>query len=630
MRLMMLCVLLACLATLDSPRELEACGGASYGDFAPLLPVDHTVELIVHPESEWAAWGNWERDELRFLYPLKQAHPAELGPLWDFAHAGGGPPARRSFAAFESAVKAGKLADAEVEARAIVASIYALPPVWAAERRADLETAVEFLELRPRLGGVPKDVVGAYFGGGPLPAKLPPVLRAASEVRSGKRPSPKGHPRAGSLEWAELVRDFEKRVPNGWSDAIQKEVPAATWKELGAAVDRFVARYPMHPLRDEARLWKIRIHYFSGDYAAAWAQAFALYADRRVRALAEMRYLLVMGHPPPRAQLDALKDPLLVTALTSEASLDAERFERRWALAEASPDTAWAENLRVRLLAWAARHAAPGALPKAFPDQVLRRSALAGKLRAAALMKAQRYDDAKAQLAALPVDAEQARLLAQLHALRGEWAAAAEVIELNDDGRRYLIRVLVEDAPLAKLARSKLPKVRQDALIELAARAARRGKWAEAVRHLHAAGRADAALVRKLGKLGQSRSGDAELELARFLDAHVGELFFEADPGFYRGMSLREERAGPSEKARIAAALLRSHERALALEAYTRWLSKHSADPRAKTVLAEADRAYVRLTNWGGSDGFFFGRWQKTSKTVAELRRVGKLVRQRP
>lgn len=630
MRALSVVSLCACLATLDSPRELEACGGSWYGDFSPLLPVDHTVQLITHADAEWAEWGNWEREELRFLYPFRQAFPVELAPLWDFAHGGGAAPGRRSFAAFEAAVKAGKLGDAEREARAIVDSIYALPPVVAAERRDDLERAVEFIELGPRLGGLSKDVLEAYFTGGKLPAKLPPVLAAASEVRSGKHPSPKGHPRAGSLEWAELVRDFEKRVPNGWSEAIRKEVKAATWKDLGAAVDRFVTRHPTHPLRDLARLWKIRIHYFSGDYAAAWQQALALYPDRRVRALAEMRYLLVMGHPPEPAQVDALKDPLLVTALTSERSLDAQRFDQRWALAEATPEQPWAENLRVRLLAWAARHAAPGALPKAFPAEVLWRSALAGKLSAAALIRARRYDDAMKQLGVLPVDAERARLLAQLLTLRGDYAAAADVVELNDDGRLYLIRVLVEDAALAKLARSKLPKVRRDALIELGARAARRGKWAEAVRHLSAARPADAARFRQLGKLAASRSADADLELGRFLDAHVGGLFFEADPGFYRGMSLREESAGPQEKARIGAALLRSHERWLALEAYTRWLSKHASDPRAQDVLAEADRAYVRLTNWGGSDTFFFGRWQKTSKTVAELRRVGKLIRQRP
>jgi hypothetical protein len=107
------------------------------------------------------------------------------------------------------------------------------------------------------------------------------------------------------------------------------------------------------------------------------------YPDRRVRALAEMRYLLVMGQPPTRAQVDALKDPLLITALTGETSLDAERFDQRWALADTSPSAPWAENLRVRLLAWAARHAAPGALPKAFPEQLLK-GPLSGKLSAAA------------------------------------------------------------------------------------------------------------------------------------------------------------------------------------------------------------------------------------------------------
>jgi len=620
----------ALAASLDSPRDLEACGGSSYGDFAPLLPVDHTLMLITQPESEWASWGNSDRDELRFLYPFKQAAPAETQVLWDFAHAGGAAPPRRSFAAFEAAVKDGRLADAETEARAIVDSIYALPPVLAAAQRADLDRAVEFIELRPKLAKLPKDVVAGYFVGGPLPAKLPRVLRAAHEVREGKRPSSKGHVRAGSLEHAALLRDFEQRVPDGWSDAIRKEVPAKTWSDLATAVDTFVAGHPSHPLRDEARLWKIRIHYFSGDHAAAWRQALALYPDRRVRALAEMRYLLVMGHAPPAALVDSLKDPLLVTALSNEATLDAQRFERRWALAEASPDEPWAENLRVRLLAWAARHAAPGKLPKSFPDTVLRRSALAGKLRAAALIKAQRWDDAKQQLGALSADAEQARLLAQLLTLRGDYAAAAQVVELNDDGRRYLIRVMVDDAALTQLARSRLPKVRADALVELASREARRGKWTQALAHLRAARPGDAALHRQLGKLAQSRAADADLELARFLDGHVGQIFFDADPGFYRGLSLREEQAGSGEKARIAAALLRSHEGWLALEAYTRWLAKHERDPRAKDVLGEADARYNRLINWGGSDGFFFGRWQKSSKTVAELRRVGKAIRSRP
>lgn len=617
-------------ATLDSPKDVEACGGSSYGDFSPLLPVDHTLALITHPDGEWASWGNFDREELRFLYPFRQAAPAEHQALWDFAHGGGGSPPRRSLAQFEAALGAGKLADAQAEARALVDSIYALPPVIAAERRGDFELGVEFLELVPRLRGLPPDVVAAYFTGGKLPAKLPPVLAAASQVRAGRLPSPRGHPRAGSIELESLVRDFQKRVPNGWSDAIRKEVPENTWKELEAAVDRFLRRHPKHPLADEARLWKIRVHYFRGDYAAAWQLAFAMYPDRRVRALAEMRYLLVMGHPPAKAEVDALGDPLLVTALTSEATLDAERFQRRWALAEANPDLPWAENLRVRLLAWAARSAGPGGLPKGFPEETLRRSALAQKLRAAALIKAQRWDDAREQLQSIASDPEQARLLAQLYVARGEPARAAEVVELNDDGRRYLIRVLIDDGALGRLAKSRLPRVRRDALIELAARAARRGKWNETVRYLTAAAPERAALAKKLGKLATSRAPDAELELARFFDAHVGELFFEADPGFYRGMSLREEQAGAGEKAKIAAALLRSHERWLALEAYTRWLAKHERDVRAKGVLDEADRAYVRLTNWGGSDGFFFGRYPKSSKTVAELRRIGRNIRQRP
>lgn len=622
---------LALLASLDSPRDLVACGGPSYADLGPVLPVDHTLQLILTPGADDMNWGNWEREELRFLYPLRQARPNEFGTLWDFAHENAAAPAPPSFTAFEAAVRAGRNRDATREARAIVDQIYALPPVFAATQRKELDRAVEWLELESQVARLPKDLVVAFFTGQSVPDKLPPALAAARQARealmsSAPPPVKKGHPRAGSLELAALRAEFAGNVPDGFSEAIRKQVSKKTWKNLEKSADAYVKRYANHPLRDEARLWKIRVLYFQGDYVRAWDEAVAVFPDRPVRAAAEMRFLLVQGHPPDPALVDRLKDPVLLTALTSHHTLDAARFDKRWALAETAPSAGWSENLRVRLLAFAARHASAG-LPPGFPRDVLKKSVLAGKLRAAALLAAQRYADAEAQVLAIPPDAERDRLYSQLLVSRGEMAKAAELLEVGDDARRYVIRVLASDKELAALTRSKLPKVREDALVESAARAVAQGKWALAARHASLASSGRAKLWKKLGVLAASKQPDRDLELARYLDAHVGELFFDADPGFYRGVSGREEQAPAAEKKKIALALTRSHERWLALEAYTRFLEQNVKDARARAVLSEADRAYSRITNFGGGDAFFFGRHAKHDATIARLRAAGAKIR---
>ena len=83
----------------------------------------------------------------------------------------------------------------------------------------------------------------------------------------------------------------------------------------------------------------------------------------------------------------------------------------------------------------------------------------------------------------------------------------------------------------------------------------------------------------------------------------------------------------PAEAPAVERAFTRSSERWLALEAYTRWLGRHSKEARSRDVLAEADAVFNLLVNWGGSDTLFWGRYAKKSNTVADLRRLGKTIR---
>jgi hypothetical protein len=339
-----------------------------------------------------------------------------------------------------------------------------------------------------------------------------------------------------------------------------------------------------------------------------------------------MRYLLLQDRPPSDARLDAIQDPVLITALAGERTLTPARAERWWKLVAKSRSHPWAQNLEQRLLLWAARHTTAGALPAWFPLRRRASTPLGSKLRAAGLLRAGRARDAAAELRALPADPEQATLLAKAELSMGQTERAARTAELDDDSRSYAVRVLASDAELTRLARADTQALRETATLELAARRAHAGDWRAAVRLVKDGAPARLAAWRAARDLAARRGGDADLARARFFAEHPGDLFESGDAGFYRGLSSRYH-PGTADGAAIERALGRSTERWLALEAYARWLDAHANHPDARAVLHEADAVYNLLTNWGGDDTFFWGVYAKQTETAATLRRVGAELR---
>jgi hypothetical protein len=365
-----------------------------------------------------------------------------------------------------------------------------------------------------------------------------------------------------------------------------------------------------------------------------------MYPRHAPRVLGEMRYLLVQGQRPTDLQIDSLTDPPLIAGLADEKSITQMRFARWWTLAETKPSRPWAMNLEERLLLWAARTAKPGALPKGFPNRSSHSTALAGKLRAAALAKSGDLAAAREEIRQVDADAEQARLSAQVELARGRPDLAAETPVLGDDMRNFLLRIRLDDRALERMAKHSGPAAKA-ARFELAVRLAANGKWSRAASLITKDEPPRAELWREAGALAKGRDAASELAFARFLDQNQEILLYEADHAFYRSLSERyvslvhtgASRSGGrisktegDEPRRIEAALTRGTTRWLALEAYARALQ---ANPRAKdaaTTLEEADRTYNRLINWGGG-GLFWESYAKNSPPALAIRAAGKTIR---
>lgn len=633
-------LLLLCMALvlrLDAPHQAHACGGPDFGDFGALAPLDHEVSSLLFPDLGWASWGNWAREELRFLHPFRQARPAEIEPLWRVVHEGATTLPGASTAELERAIRDDDVPRAELEARRIIDAFLDMPSVPAAEHAAVMWRAVEIVELAPRLRSVDAPTRRAVLLGAPVTIALPPDLARAIEARAAT-PSPTavslaaapGHPRAPSLELWQAMRELRDRIPNGYADAIKASVPAATFRDLHARFEAWTNAHPGHPLVDYARLFAVRVHYLAGDDPAAWQVLLGIYPRRLPRVLSEMRYLVQQGRMPSAQQIDALTDPLLVTALAGERTIHDARWARMWALAESDAKAAWSANLKERLLAWTAAHASPGRLPIGFPVRHTGLSPLAGKLRAVSLIRAGMNGDAAAALASLVPDAEQARLGVRVALLQGDAARAAILPEAGEHTPRYVLEVRASDNTVARVADGSEGTARATARVELGARLASLGKWDEAATLVRSSNPARSALWRKAGAL--ARTPAQRLALARFLAEHHGTLFHPPDTGYYRGLSERYRSLSASardqnEKRAIEQALTRSTERWLALDAYTRWLEDNPQHPEARAALAEADRTFSRLEYFGGGKDFFWSDFTGPSPLVARLRAVGKTVR---
>lgn len=624
---------LVALLSLDAPRSAEACGGAEIAELGALQPVKTTLGWMRSPEGEWAAWGQDLRPEFRFLYPSLKTHP-ELQPLWDFSHDYKPTVAAPNVTPFENALRAGDRKAAKSAAQQLVNDWYAMPPVPAAAHAEIFWRAIEYLELEPKLGNVKKDMLADYFSGKPL-AKLVAPLQEARGVRAATpgpnaKSAPKlaaNHPRAGSVELWALQREFRGKVPDGYRDALQKQVGASTWRALEQETDRWLKAHAQHPLADLVTLWKMRIRYFSGDDSGAWQLLIDMYPRRRARVLAEMRFLLLQDRLPTSAQIDQLKDGELIAGLASDKTIDESRFDRWWTLSETSKQ-AWAVNLQERLLAWAAQRARTNPLPARFPEKNQNPTPLWGKFRFAALIEARRWKSAREALLSLKADPEQARLATQYFIARKRPELAIELPKLAPDDQHYIVSVLCDDRALGQLEKSKSARAQKAARFERAVRLAATGKWRGAAKLIEKDDPARAKLWRKAAALAEA--GDKkQVEYARFLRDQHGKLLYSADRGFYRGLSQRYDAlpAKSPERPQIENALTRSSERWLAMEAYTRWLAKHSTEPKARGVLAEADAVYNLLVNWAGGEYYYWGKHAAKSPSAVELRRVGKSIR---
>lgn len=565
-----------------------ACGGPDYGDFSAVEPATTVLRSLLYPD-DYADWGQQQRPEMRFLFPFWKAHPSVIDPLYRVSYEGVTELPPPDTAKLDAAVAAADRVHEAEAARAVVDAIYAMPPVPAAKHRALLARAIGVLE----------------------------------ELAGGR------DPHAPTRAFDRLAEHLRKAIPDGWSADTRKQVPGATWAALLAEVDNWLATYQAHPLADMVRLSRVRIRYFQGDADRAWAQAVALYSQRRVRSLAEMRYLLLQDARPSDSLLRSSRDLELVTALVSVDSLDAGAWPALWQRAEQAAQGDIRTNLEERLLAWTAAHASPGSLPVGFPSGTDNPSMLWGELRAISLLQAHEWDHAIDELRSLPDGGERTRLLAQAEVQRGRPERAAALPGLGEDGRQYILGVLLDDTAVENLCRSTDPHVRDPACLERAVRLASGGRWNEGAGLVQRIHPTSGALWQRAAKLAEDPGGI--LALARFLDAHPGELLFGFGNGPYRGASTREAKlpAGSPEKAHIGDMLRRSSERWLALQAYMQWLVTHSKAPNAPDVLEQADRAYNWLINVGGGSDFFFGRSVPSSRTAKELRQVGVAIRAR-
>ncbi|HYP87335.1 MAG TPA: hypothetical protein VEQ59_04265, partial [Polyangiaceae bacterium] len=428
----------------DTPRA-AACGGPDV--FYPLAVRPNAVGS----RSEDDAWIR----EATFLYPYLVAYPSEAELLWKFCYEDLQTVPAPDSAPFERALAQGQPAAALRAANALIDAWYRLPPVLAAPHR------------------------GA-------------MLRAVAYVEQGSAVAPAVSP---SRRFLEIMDELKRDVPDGWSSARQQAL-APVWSKQLRDTDAWRVKNPHHPLFDLVGFWQVRVLYLSGEYEVAWSKLFALYGRRRPRALAEMRYLAQQGQLPTAAQLDRLKDPLLVALFADAERVTPARAERWWRLSERSSERGAALALQERVLESLAAQPAATPLPSWFPKQPERRSQQWGLVRSVALMQHSRFAEAVAQLELLRAEPAQAALLAAGRVALGQPLAAVGTPGLDERNSRYLMIANVPRDEAVKHLSDENPTIRGEAT------------WTAALERLHARDYAGAAQLVK--RLDAEQAGDLE------------------------------------------------------------------------------------------------------------------------
>jgi hypothetical protein len=635
-------------------EPVRACGAAALSDVGELTAPPRTLvaELLADP------WEGTDEEDFRFLRPFELAGKDPQGLLALARGAGDNGEAALGSAlldltALREALEEARLADAEAAAHGAVEAVLNMPAPVAGMFASELREAVEVLELAPHLAGLSGAQLGAYFvhreG---LPPDLPEALRDAALVRRTPRAGfgtllakMPDHPRAASLSLAVLADRVHTEIPSGWPGEIA--APDAVWSGLLADHDAWIAAHPDHPLRDLARLQKLRVLYLRGDARAAWALLLELYPRRPLRAVWEMRHLL-LNDQKPGLDASALRDPVLASALVRESNeLSPKQWSALWKRASEWGASRWAENLEQRLFVQAIRLAKAGKKVQLPPvDHTRGKRWMA--LRGAALLAQGRTDDAIVQVRSLAVrkDRPAARVLAQALLVKCDLPGLAEAAELVDpDTSRYAREVLLDEPALRTLARRD-DELGERAAHALALRALGRLDFAAA-----AAALADRPARERGGwqevarRTAEARTPEQKLALAKWLLGPAGvRLFGDKERAFSRGLKARLDTLtrGPREdalrggcgleheRARLEAMLLGSGRREQALALYVAALGE--LDPRgAKTrrVLADADALYNKLLHWDASSSEAYPALLAASPEASALRELGKRVRAR-
>jgi hypothetical protein len=454
------------------------------------------------------------------------------------------------------------------------------------------------------------------------------------------------------VRFVALQQAMRSGIPDGYATQIKDSVPPAKWAELERLHDDWLSRYVSHPMADYVRLSRVRLYYFKGDGAAAWNELLAIYPRHRQRVLGEMRYLLYNGVEP--ASLDDPRiDWPLRAALLMEVRPTREQWTSYWRASEANRSQKWAVPLQERLLWRASELVADGSgLPAGFPTRAEAPTQLWSALRLLALIDANDVAAAFAQ-ADLTTDSlvDIKALRARLHLLRKEWGRAIGALDSVDDpSTKYVIAVLAPPNVVDSLSagRSRFAKA---ARLTAAARSAGTGDWRAAAR---AASGVDTSRARRWART-VSLAGDTSrvgtLAFARWMRTQRGQLFFDENTDWLRGLNWRRNRlkgeleSRDNERARfdtrlpwtaaeeisgIEAHLRNSTELYYSLRAYARWLDGASATTAGlAAVVREANLVYNRLYNWDETNSPFWSETLESSAEARSIRRAGALLRKR-
>lgn len=663
------------IAMLMVATPVFPCGGpgAEIVD-RPIVQVHEYLSRLVHDDD----YESILRQELRFLESFNVAMPDSVAAVYEWSYSTGVGQYRfeeptdsalraNEIKLIEPAIQAlarGAFTDAAAAARGAVNAVLDFPAGVAQEYRDALRTANELADIAPRLTSIDQAEAVRYFAADDAERErlaragsLTPTLREAFEVRSLDRSaagdyadSHPNSPRAGSLRFVAIQQAMRRGIPDGYATQIKDSVPDAKWAELERLHEEWLSRYASHPMADYVRLSRVRLYYFKGDGARAWNELLAMYPRHRQRLLGEMRYLLYNSVEP--ASLDDSRiDWVLRAALLMEVTPTREQWTKYWRASEANRSEKWAVPLQERLLWWAVEFVEDGGeLPAGFPTRAEAPTQLWSALRLLALIDANNIAAAFAQ-ADLTTDlVDVPALRARLYLLRRQWGRAIAALGPGDPSTKYLISVLAPTTVVDSLANTR-SEFTNTARLTVAARYASVGDWRAAARAATPVDTGHARRWARTATLANDTSRAGTLAFARWMRAQHGQLFFDEDTEWLRGLNWRRNRlpretdqrdaegarfdtrlpwTAAQEVSAIEAHLRNSTELYYALRAYARWLDSANASTAGlAAVVHEANVVYNRLYNWDETNSPFWSETLESSVEAKSIRRAGALLNRR-